>query len=162
MSDPLRRTGLVLLLCGVLPATAHSQDRAALEARVTQLRRDVAALTARVDRRDSLSRAALGWDSLQIGSLELHFAARDLPLVRAAAVRALDSIAPLLGAPGARRLGISISLGVQTSPRDSITDSGWSVHRLSSPRPWTSVTSVFVTRVVGSAGLAAAIARIAP
>ncbi len=162
MSDPLRRTGLVLLLCGILPATAHSQDRVALEARATQLRRDVAALTARVDRRDSLVRAALGWDSLQIGSLELYFAARDLPLVRAAAGRALDSIAPLLGAPGARRLQIRIHPNTQTPRGDATPDSGWVVHRELAPRPGTPTTSSFVERADSVAGLAAAIARIAP
>ncbi len=162
MSDPIRKAGLALLLCSLLPATAHGQDRAALETRATLLRRDVVALKRRVDGRDSLNRATLGWDSLQIGSLELHFAARDLPLVRAAAVRALDSIAPLLGAPGARRLQIKIYPTTRTPRTNAAPDSGWHVDRLLSPRPGTPVTTSFVERADSVAGLAAAIARIAP
>ena len=162
MSDQIRKAGLALLLCCLLPAIAHGQDRLALEARATLLRRDVAELIRRVDQRDSLRRAALGWDSLQIGSLALHFAARDLPLVRAAAVRALDSVAPLLGAPGARRLQLRIYPSTRTSRTNAAPDSGWHVDRLSSPRPGTPVTTSFVERADSVAGLAAAIARIAP
>lgn len=162
MSDRNRRAGLSALLCTLLVSAAHGQDRAALEARATQLRRDVAVLAGRVDRRDSLRRVALGWDSLQIGSLELHFAARDLSLVRAAAVRALDSVAPLLGAPGARRLQIRIHPNTQTPPGDATPDSGWVVSRELAPRPGTPTTSSFVERADSVAGLAVAIARIAP
>jgi hypothetical protein len=162
MSDPIRKAGLALLLCSLLPAAAQGQDRAALEARATLLRRDVAELSRRVGRRDSISRAALGWDSLQIGSLELHFAARDLSLVRAAAVRALDSVAPLLGAPGARRLQITIYPTLRTPRTKAAPDSGWQVDRLSTPRPGTPVTTSFVERADSVAGLAVAIARIAP
>jgi hypothetical protein len=162
MCDHFRTVGLALLLGSLLPATVHGQNRAALEARATLLRRDVAELSRRVDRRDSLSHAALGWDSLRIGSLELHFAARDLPLVRAAAVRALDRIAPLLGAPGARRLQIKIYPTSRDPRTNAAPDSGWHVDRFSSPRPGTPVTTSFVERADSVAGLAAAIARIAP
>ena len=162
MSDWRGRTGLALLLWCLLPTGAQGQDRAGMEARATLLRRDVAELTRRVDRRDSLGRAALGWDSLLIGSLELHFAARDMAVVRAAAVLALDSVAPLLGAPGTRRLEIRIVPGAQTPRRDAPADSGWQVNRVLPPRPGTPVTSVFVEESDSAAGLAAAIARIAP
>ena len=162
MSDARRCIGLILLGCGLLPAVARGQDQAALQARAELLRREVAVLSQRVNRRDSLARTAIGWDSLAAGALEVYFPVRDHAIVRQAAVRALDSIAPLLGERGTRRLGIRVAAGTQTGQPGAMADSGWEVSRLLPSRPGTPRTASFVVRSDSVAGIAAAIARIAP